>query len=168
MHTTIFPSTFALPRSSSDRTEPANLPATSITTQQWRRTILIMRVGLGFLFRFSCHNKIVATSPHCFTGEVTSMAQQQLAFIICMCMDRRRQPERKTTKRLREEEEVVVVAAASGALDFPFEEEVAGDDVGDQEWRRPPGVFRFPWQKCRGGLGVAGGGLIYRRDQQKP
>ncbi|KAG8057138.1 hypothetical protein GUJ93_ZPchr0002g23869 [Zizania palustris] len=81
----------------------------------------------------------------------------------CMCMDRRRQPERKATKRSREEEEVVVVAATSGALDFfPFEEEAAGDDVGDQEWRRPPGVFRFPWQKCRGGLGVAGGGWELR------
>ncbi|KAF0896061.1 hypothetical protein E2562_018178 [Oryza meyeriana var. granulata] len=24
--------------------------------------------------------------------------------------------------------------------------------------QRPPGVFEFPWQKCRGGLGVPGGG----------
>lgn len=45
-----------------------------------------------------------------------------------------------------------------GAVDFPFEEgdeeAAAADVVGDQA----PGVFRFPWQSCRGGLGVVAGG----------
>lgn len=62
-------------------------------------------------------------------------------------MDRR--PERKSTKRAREE-----------VLDFPFEEEAAAGEA----WRRPPGVFRFPWQKCRGGLGVVAGGGWELRD----
>ncbi|KAL6656213.1 hypothetical protein ACP70R_007039 [Stipagrostis hirtigluma subsp. patula] len=61
-------------------------------------------------------------------------------------MDRR--PERKAAaKRAREED---------APTDFPFEE-AAGDDAGEAS-RRPPGVFQFPWQKCRGGLGVASSG----------
>ncbi|XP_072147567.1 uncharacterized protein [Setaria viridis] len=68
-----------------------------------------------------------------------------------VCMDRR--PERKA-KRAREED-------ADAAPDFPFEEAAAAalgadDDAGEAS-RRPPGVFRFPWQKCRGGLGVSPG-----------
>ncbi|CAL5063812.1 unnamed protein product [Urochloa decumbens] len=75
-------------------------------------------------------------------------------------MDRR--SERKG-KRAREEKD------DGAAPDFPFEEAAAaaapgadGDDAGEAS-RRPPGVFQFPWQKCRGGLGVsaasgAGGG----------
>jgi len=69
------------------------------------------------------------------------------------CMDQR-PPERKA-KRAREED----VHAAP--LDFPFEEAAAaagagalGDVIGEAS-RRPPGVFQFPWQKCRGGLGVS-------------
>ncbi|CAD6224489.1 unnamed protein product [Miscanthus lutarioriparius] len=65
-----------------------------------------------------------------------------------------RPPERKA-KRAREED----VHAAP--LDFPFEEAAAaagagalGDVIGEAS-RRPPGVFQFPWQKCRGGLGVS-------------
>jgi hypothetical protein len=69
-------------------------------------------------------------------------------------MDRR--PERKA-KREREGEE-----DADAAPDFPFEEAAgagadADADAGEAS-RRPPGVFRFPWQKCRGGLGVSHGG----------
>jgi hypothetical protein len=45
--------------------------------------------------------------------------------------------------------------------DFPFDEAAAAADPGEA-WRRPPGVFQFPWQKCRGGLGVAGGGWELR------
>ncbi|KAF8694796.1 hypothetical protein HU200_037887 [Digitaria exilis] len=63
-------------------------------------------------------------------------------------MDRR--PERKA-KRAREEED-------GAAPDFPFEEAAAGADADAGEAsRRPPGVFQFPWQKCRGGLGVPSG-----------
>jgi len=67
------------------------------------------------------------------------------------CMDQR--PPKRKAKRAREEE----VHAASP--DFPFEEAAAaagalGDVVGEAS-RRPPGVFQFPWQKCRGGLGVS-------------
>ena len=65
-------------------------------------------------------------------------------------MDQR--PEGKAKKRAREEP----VAATSDAVDFPFDEAAAKADVGEA-WRRPPGVFQFPWQKCRGGLGAAGG-----------
>lgn len=82
------------------------------------------------------------------------------------CMDRRRrgQPERKaaaaTTKKRGRDEEVAAAAPPPpcGAVDFPFEEgdeeAAAADVVGDQA----PGVFRFPWQSCRGGLGVVAGG----------
>ncbi|KAG2644134.1 uncharacterized protein LOC120682429 isoform X1 [Panicum virgatum] len=62
-------------------------------------------------------------------------------------MDRR--PERKA-KRAREEEDEQGGAAPA---DFPFEEAAGADDAGEAS-RRPPGVFQFPWQKCRGGLGV--------------
>ncbi|CAL5081998.1 unnamed protein product [Urochloa decumbens] len=72
-------------------------------------------------------------------------------------MDRR--PERKA-KRAREEED------DGAAPDFPFEEAAAaaaagadGDDAGEAS-RRPPGVFQFPWQKCRGGLGAGSGGGV--------
>uniref|UniRef100_A0ACD5ZSN1 Uncharacterized protein n=2 Tax=Avena sativa TaxID=4498 RepID=A0ACD5ZSN1_AVESA len=34
-------------------------------------------------------------------------------------------------------------------------DEVAATD--SEAWRPPPGVFEFPWQKCRGGLGVPSG-----------
>ena len=61
-------------------------------------------------------------------------------------MDRR--PERKA-KRSREEDEQGGAAPA----DFPFEEAAGADDAWEAS-RRPPGVFQFPWQKCRGGLGV--------------
>ena len=33
-------------------------------------------------------------------------------------------------------------------------------DGGEGAWRRPAGVFDLPWQKCRGGLGVAGDGGV--------
>ncbi|CAN6167385.1 unnamed protein product [Urochloa humidicola] len=65
-------------------------------------------------------------------------------------MDRR--PERKA-KRAREGE------GGHPAPDFPFEEVAAADDddgAGEAS-RRPPGVFQFPWQKCRGGLGAGAG-----------
>ncbi|CAN6196361.1 unnamed protein product [Urochloa humidicola] len=66
-------------------------------------------------------------------------------------MDRR--PERKA-KRAREDED------HGAAPDFPFEEAAAGagaDDEAGEASRRPPGVFQFPWQKCRGGLGAGAG-----------
>ena len=66
--------------------------------------------------------------------------------LVLCCMDRR--PERRGKKRAREE---------PAAIDFPFDESAASPDPVDA-WRSPPGVFQFPWQKCRGGLGVAGGG----------
>ncbi|XP_062199798.1 uncharacterized protein LOC133902214 [Phragmites australis] len=69
-----------------------------------------------------------------------------------------RPPERKA-KRARDEVE-------DDAPDFPFEEaaaEAGADGVGEAS-RRPPGVFQFPWQKCRGGLGVAGGAGWELRD----
>lgn len=72
----------------------------------------------------------------------------------CVCMDQRL-PERKA-KRARVVVEEEVHAAPP---DFPFEEAAAaaagalGDVVGEAS-RRPPGVFQFPWQKCRGGLGL--------------
>ncbi|KAL6844703.1 hypothetical protein ACP4OV_025362 [Aristida adscensionis] len=77
-------------------------------------------------------------------------------------MDRRR-PEREAAaakKRAREDEE-------NDARDFPFEEAAAArgedDDAAFGEAsRRPPGVFRFPWQECRGGLGVAAPGWELR------
>uniref|UniRef100_A0ACD5V929 Uncharacterized protein n=6 Tax=Avena sativa TaxID=4498 RepID=A0ACD5V929_AVESA len=30
-------------------------------------------------------------------------------------------------------------------------------ETDSEAWRPPPGVFEFPWQKCRGGLGVPTG-----------
>ncbi|OEL37364.1 hypothetical protein BAE44_0001613 [Dichanthelium oligosanthes] len=71
-------------------------------------------------------------------------------------MDRR--PERKAAKRAREED------GGAAPPDFPFEEAAAaagadGDDAGEAS-RRPPGVFQFPWQKCRGGLGVSAGAAV--------
>ncbi|XP_048530712.1 uncharacterized protein LOC125509731 [Triticum urartu] len=70
------------------------------------------------------------------------------------CMDRRPEGGR-ARKRAREEPDQ--------AADFPFDEAAAATDAGEA-WRRPPGVFQFPWQKCRGGLGVAGGGGWELRD----
>nr|XP_045084914.1 uncharacterized protein LOC123494161 [Aegilops tauschii subsp. strangulata] len=70
------------------------------------------------------------------------------------CMDRRPEGSR-ARKRAREEPDQ--------AADFPFDEAAAAADAGEA-WRRPPGVFQFPWQKCRGGLGVAGGGGWELRD----
>ncbi|KQJ90682.1 uncharacterized protein LOC104584694 [Brachypodium distachyon] len=67
-------------------------------------------------------------------------------------MDRRRPVEGKANKKRAREE-----PAPAPAVDFPFDEAAAAADAGDA-WRRPPGVFQFPWQKCRGGLGVSGGG----------
>ncbi|KAJ1290129.1 hypothetical protein BS78_02G219100 [Paspalum vaginatum] len=74
-------------------------------------------------------------------------------------MDRRPECDgNKAAKRAREEEEdddfpfEAAAAAASGA---------AGDDAGEAS-RRPPGVFQFPWQKCRGGLGVVAPGWELR------
>ncbi|XP_040383065.1 uncharacterized protein LOC121055199 [Oryza brachyantha] len=77
---------------------------------------------------------------------------------------------RQGRKRGREEEEaapapgkrVLAVEAAAGPAAFD-EVTSAGVECGGEEeegasWQRPPGVFEFPWQKCRGGLGVAGGG----------
>jgi len=75
------------------------------------------------------------------------------------CMDQR-PPERKA-KRAREEEEEVHAAPPP---DFPFEEAAAAGALGlgdvvvvgeASHQRPPPGVFQLPWQKCRGGLGVA-------------
>ncbi|WVZ65332.1 hypothetical protein U9M48_014713 [Paspalum notatum var. saurae] len=68
-------------------------------------------------------------------------------------MDRR--PERdsnnKAAKRAREDDD-----------NFPFEEAGAARDDAGEASRRPPGVFQFPWQKCRGGLGVAAPGWELR------
>uniref|UniRef100_A0ACD5YE36 Uncharacterized protein n=2 Tax=Avena sativa TaxID=4498 RepID=A0ACD5YE36_AVESA len=64
----------------------------------------------------------------------------------------RRPAEGKGRKRAREE--------PADPADFPFDESAAADP--GEAWRRPPGVFQFPWQKCRGGLGVAGGGWELR------
>ncbi|KAL6646095.1 hypothetical protein ACP70R_017703 [Stipagrostis hirtigluma subsp. patula] len=72
-------------------------------------------------------------------------------------------------KRARGEEEEAAAAAAGRrrigqAADAMVEvklEEVAADEGGREgaaPWQRPPGVFEFPWQKCRGGLGVVAGG----------
>jgi hypothetical protein len=67
-------------------------------------------------------------------------------------MDRRPAEGSRGRKRARED---------PPATDFPFDEAAAAADPGEA-WRRPPGVFQFPWQKCRGGLGVAGGGWELR------
>ncbi|PAN19755.1 hypothetical protein PAHAL_3G296700 [Panicum hallii] len=55
---------------------------------------------------------------------------------------------REDRKRAREEEHL-----ESAALKM-----AAGGREG--AWRRPAGVFDLPWQKCRGGLGVAGDGGV--------
>ncbi|RLN30466.1 uncharacterized protein C2845_PM05G24130 [Panicum miliaceum] len=59
-------------------------------------------------------------------------------------MDRRR----GDRKRAREGEQQEAAAAVTMA------------DGGDGAWRRPAWVFDLPWQKCRGGLGVAGDGGV--------
>lgn len=66
-------------------------------------------------------------------------------------MDQR--PPERNAKRAREEE----IHAAPEQPDFPFEEEETAAGAGEAS-RRPPGVFQFPWQKCRGGLGVSAAG----------
>ncbi|XP_051188318.1 uncharacterized protein [Lolium perenne] len=70
-------------------------------------------------------------------------------------MDRRPAEGGRGRKRAR------VEPAPAPPADFPFDEAAAAADPGEA-WRRPPGVFQFPWQKCRGGLGVAGGGWELR------
>ncbi|KAL5222636.1 hypothetical protein ABZP36_027349 [Zizania latifolia] len=62
-------------------------------------------------------------------------------------------------KREREEEEEASSSAPEGkrvAAAAAFEDTAV--DGGEEAWQRPPGVFEFPWQKCRGGLGVPSGG----------
>ncbi|PWZ12470.1 hypothetical protein Zm00014a_003269 [Zea mays] len=70
------------------------------------------------------------------------------------CMDQR--PPERNAKRAREEE----IHAAPEQPDFPFEEEEEEETAAGagEASRRPPGVFQFPWQKCRGGLGVSAAG----------
>ncbi|KAK3122048.1 hypothetical protein QOZ80_8BG0664470 [Eleusine coracana subsp. coracana] len=59
-----------------------------------------------------------------------------------------------TIRRQRQSTAEVAEALANGS----------GDVGEDEPWQRPPGVFELPWQKCRGGLGLAsaGGGLELR------
>uniref|UniRef100_A0A0E0IDR5 Uncharacterized protein n=1 Tax=Oryza nivara TaxID=4536 RepID=A0A0E0IDR5_ORYNI len=69
-------------------------------------------------------------------------------------------------KRAREEEAAAVfeeVTSSSSSAAAATAAVVGGGDKGKEEeegegWKRPPGVFEFPWQKCRGGLGVPVGG----------
>ncbi|KAG8047950.1 hypothetical protein GUJ93_ZPchr0008g12423 [Zizania palustris] len=59
-------------------------------------------------------------------------------------------------KRGREEDEEASALASEGKRATAFED--AALDGGEEAWQRPPGVFEFPWQTCRGGLGVPSGG----------
>ncbi|EEE68929.1 hypothetical protein OsJ_27796 [Oryza sativa Japonica Group] len=70
-------------------------------------------------------------------------------------------------KRAREEEAAAVfeevTSSSSSAAAAATAAVVGRGDKGKEEeegegWKRPPGVFEFPWQKCRGGLGVPVGG----------
>ncbi|XP_044401459.1 uncharacterized protein [Triticum aestivum] len=97
-----------------------------------------------------------STSRRRRTGPLLRRLDQasRLVSVPSACMDRRPEGSR-ARKRAREEPDQ--------AADFPFDEAAAAADAGEA-WRRPPGVFQFPWQKCRGGLGVAGGGGWELRD----
>ncbi|KAL6858891.1 hypothetical protein ACP4OV_017893 [Aristida adscensionis] len=90
-------------------------------------------------------------------------------------MDRREGGQKRARGEEEEEEEGTAATATAAAarrrgqaVEVAFEEVAAEAEGGGggEGWRRPPGLFEFPWQKCRGGLGVvaaaAGGGWELR------
>ena len=102
-----------------------------------------------------------------------------MVLLLAARMDRQQEGDRK---RARQGEEESVAAAtgrglqqqraADAVAEVAFEEmapvapvaqapapAASGGEAGTgAAWQRPEGVFDFPWQKCRGGLGVASGG----------